>query len=183
MFFDYITNLLNVNNPSFLLRLIAAVIILVTGFIIGSIVSRLIKRVLHDLEADRILHEQTRVKVHVDEFIASAAAYFIYFAAIVWALNQLGLTTTVLYVIFTGLLVIIVGFILLAFKDFIPNAFAGFTIYNSDMVSHGDRIKVANIEGKVIHVGLLETKIQTNKKEVVFIPNSFMLKNILIKSR
>jgi small-conductance mechanosensitive channel len=96
------------------------------------------------------------------------------------ALNQLGLTTTLLYILLTIILVILVGFIILAFKDFIPNIVAGFMIHQKDKIKSGDKIKVKDIEGKVVHVNLVETRIITKKKDTVYIPNSMLTKNEVI---
>ena len=73
-------------------------------------------------------------------------------------------------------LAIFVGFIILAFKDFIPNITAGFYMHAKKLINEKDNIKFNGIEGKVLHVGLVETRILVKKKEVVYIPNSLLLK-------
>lgn len=170
-------------TTSLILRLTAAIIILLIGFIIGRFVNKLLKKVLKELETDRILKEQASVKIPVEEFLSSTAKYLVYFIAIIMALNQLGITTVILQILLFVALVILVAFIILAVKDFIPNVLAGFFIYQKKVLKEGDKIKVNKIEGKVIHVNLVETRIKTKSNDIVHIPNSVLTKNILIKKK
>ncbi len=174
-------NLFDLNAQNIIIRLIAAVIILLIGFIIARILGNLTKKVLHELETNKILKEQAGVKIQVEEFSNAIVRYIIYFIAIIMALNQLGLTTTILSIILIILLVILVGFIILAFKDFIPNIVSGFVIHQREKIKPGDKIRVKDIEGEVIHVNLVETKIKTKKNDIVFIPNSILTKNEVMK--
>ena len=173
--------LFNIDVENIVIRLIVAIIILLIGFLVARILSNLTKKVLHELETNRILKEQAGVRVPIEEFSSLIIRYLIYFIAVIMALNQIGLTTTILSVILIILLVILVGFIILAFKDFVPNIVAGFVIYQKNKINAGDRIKVKDIEGEVIHVNLIETRIKTRKKDIVYIPNSMLTKNEVIK--
>jgi small-conductance mechanosensitive channel len=173
-------SLFDLNAQNIIIKLITAIIILLIGFVVARILSNLTKKILHELETNRILKEQAGVKIQIEEFSSSIVKYIIYFIAIIMALNQLGLTTTLLYILLTIILVILVGFIILAFKDFIPNIVAGFMIHQKDKIKSGDNIKVKNIEGKVVHVNLVETRIITKKKDTVYIPNSMLTKNEVV---
>lgn len=79
------------------------------------------------------------------------------------------------------IILIAVSLILLAFKDFIPNAFASFWIHQKKLIEIGDEIEVKDISGKVIEITLTETKIETKDKEIVLIPNSLLLKEKIKK--
>ena len=46
-----------------------------------------------------------------------------------------------------------------------------------------DDITINDIKGKVLQVNLIETKIETNNKEIIFIPNSSITKYKVIKSK
>ncbi|MDP6642195.1 MAG: mechanosensitive ion channel [Candidatus Nanoarchaeia archaeon] len=173
-------SLFDLNAQNIIIKLITAIIILLIGFVVARILSNLTKKVLHELETNKILKGQAGVKIQIEEFSSSIIKYIIYFIAIIMALNQLGLTTTLLYILLTIILVILVGFIILAFKDFIPNIVAGFMIHQKDKIKSGDKIKVKDIEGKVVHVNLVETRIITKKKDTVYIPNSMLTKNEVI---
>ena len=176
-------SLINLNASNIITRLIGAIAILLIGFIVARFLSKLIHRVLKELETNKILKEQAGVQLPIEEFLSSIIKYLIYFIAIIFALNQLGLTTTVLQIILIIALVILVGFIILAFKDFIPNVVAGFLIHQKEKIKSGDMIKVDNVEGEVIHVNLTETRIKTKKKDIVFVTNSLINKDVLIKQK
>jgi len=174
----------SLTGSGYIVRLIAAIVVILIGFIVARVLSKLTKKGLHELEADKILREQAGVKVPLEEFLASLVKYLTYFAAVILALNQLGLTTVVLQIILFVALAILVGFIVLAFKDFIPNITAGFFLHMKKMINEGDTIKFKTIEGKVLHINLVETKIQTKNKDIVYIPNSLLTKKeIIIKKK
>jgi small-conductance mechanosensitive channel len=162
-------------------NLIIAVIIILIGFIVGRVLGKLTQKVLHELELDRILRETADIKLSIEKALARFITYFAYFLAIIIALNQIGLTTTVLHMISAAVLVIVVISIILGIKDFIPNFLAGMHINRKDMIKVGDRIRVKGTEGKVISMDLTETKIQTQKGDTIFIPNSLFIKEEMVK--
>ena len=181
MTFPDILSSLNLITPNIAIRLITAIVIIIIGFIIGRIVHKLIKKVLHELEVNRILREKANIKIKIEEIIASTIKYIIYFIAIIWALNQIGLTTTVLHTILAIILILLVVFIILAVKDFIPNIMAWFVINQKKRFQEGDKIKVKDIQRTIIKIDLLETKIRTKKHEIVFIPNTILTKHEVVK--
>ncbi|MBM3200720.1 mechanosensitive ion channel, partial [Candidatus Woesearchaeota archaeon] len=77
---------------------------------------------------------------------------------------------------------IMLSFIILAFKDFIPNITAGFFLHQKNMIKPGDVIKVKDIEGEVVSVSLVETILKV-KDDTVYIPNSVLTKNEVIKKK
>jgi small-conductance mechanosensitive channel len=153
----------------------AAVIALLIGFIIGKVVSKLIQRGMHELEVNRIL-KSAGVPFGMEEFLGHVVEYFIYFIAIVIALDQLGVTAFVLYIV-TGIigLVLVIAF-LLAIKDFIPNFIAGLRLSRKKLFRVGDTITVDSVTGRVKAFGLLETTLISRNKDVMHIPNSLLLK-------
>jgi small conductance mechanosensitive channel len=80
-----------------------------------------------------------------------------------------------------AILIIIIISILLSIKDFMPNMFSGLFIHRKRFINVGDVIKVENTEGKVVHINLVETKIETNKGDIIYFPNSLLTKNKVIK--
>jgi len=162
-------------------KVVVAVVILITGFIVGKILGRLTQRLLHELELDNILKMATGIKVSVEELIGHFMTYFIYFIAVVMALNQIGMTTTLLNMISGGIIILIIIFILLGIKDFVPNVLAGIFIHQKGLIKEGDKIKVKDIQGRVVHINLVDTRLETSKGDLIFIPNSLLIKNELIK--
>ena len=172
----------NLQSEGFLIKIIAAIAVLLIGLIAARIISKIVKKILHELELNRILKEQAGVRLPVEEFISTLIKYLIYFIAIIWALAELGLQTVILYIILTVFLTILVSFIVLAFKDFIPNITAGFFIHQKNMIKKGDIIKVKDIEGKVIRINMIETTIKVNGN-TVYVPNSVLTKNEITKKK
>lgn len=175
-----IKSIFNLSSEGWMIKLIAAIAVLLIGLIAARIISRLITKILSELEVNRILKEQAGVRIPIEEFISSTVKYLIYFIAIIWALTELGLQTVILYIILAIVLIILVSFIVLAFKDFIPNITAGFFLHQKNIIRKGDIIKVKDIEGEVVDISLVETTIKS-KKDMIYVPNSVLTKNEIIK--
>ena len=161
---------------SSIINLIGAILIVLIGVIIGKFFDKVIRRVLSEFDTNRILKEEAGVKIPFEEFTGSLIRYVIYFAAVIMALNQIGITTIALNIILGLILFLIIMLIVLAFKDFIPNLISGLFLHQKRNIKEGDKIRVDNIEGKVIHINLVETKVETKKGDVVYIPNSLLTK-------
>ena len=160
-------------------KIIVAVVILLIGFIIGRIIGRLIYKFLHEVELNNIL-KKAGIKTPLEKTISNFAKYFIYFISVIWALNEMGLTTTILNMILAAALILIIVSILLGIKDFIPNLISGFLIYNKSIIKEGDKIKIDKLEGKVVNISFIETQIKTKKGDIIHIPNSTITKKEVI---
>lgn len=162
-------------------KFIVAVVVLLAGFIIGKILGRLLYKVLHSFEINNNLHKLTGVTMKVEEISESFLTYFVYFITIVTVLQQIGLATTVLNMIAGGIMIILILSTFLGIKDFIPNAIAGIMIQNKKVIKEGETIKVKGMQGKITGITLVETKIETKKGDIIFIPNSALTKTEIIK--
>ena len=162
-------------------RLIAALIILLIGIIIGKVIGRIILKLLHDLDIDSIAKNATNIDLKIERGISAFAAYFIYFITIIMVLNQLNVTTTVLQMLSAAIIIIIIISIVLAVKDFIPNTFAGFYLYRNKLIREGETVRVKGMEGRVVQISLIETKLETKDGDIVYIPNSVLTKTEIIK--
>ena len=171
----------NLSAQDFVINLTAAVAIILIGVVAARFLSRLVKRILHDLEINRVLKDQAGVRISVDESIGNLTKFIIYFLAVFLALNQLGLSIIALQIVLALLLLILVGFIILAFKDFIPNIIAGFIIHQKQILKKGNIIQFKEFKGMVIETNLLDVKLQTKSGDIVHIPNSVLTKNEVIK--
>ena len=186
---DQLNNSLINNSINFLPKLLSgvftkmvvAVIILLIGLVVGKIIGKIVKRLLHSIEFNQVVKRATGIKISLEEGISVFVTYFIYFLFIIMALNHLGLTTVVLHMISGAILIIIIISILLSIKDFMPNMFSGLFIHRKRFINKGDVIRVENTEGEVVHINLVETKIKTDKGDIVYLPNSFLTKNKVIK--
>jgi len=174
---EYIRSLLSEN----IAKLIAAILIGLIGAILARLLSKLVYKILHNLDMNRILKKQLRIKIPIEETVSSLIKYVIYFATVVLAINQLGITMLSLYIILIAFLVFILVLIILSIKDFIPNIIAGFYIKQKNLISERERVKIDNLEGIVKEVTLTETKIITKQKDLILIPNSILIKSKIIK--
>jgi len=162
-------------------KLVVAVIIVLIGLVLGKILGKFVQKALHEIELNKILKNAAGIKISIEEIISAFVTYFIYFIFIMMALNQLGITTVVLHMISGAILIIIIISILLSIKDFMPNMFAGLFIHQKRFIKEGDVLKVDNTEGRVIHINLVETKIETKKGDIIYIPNSLLTKKTVVK--
>lgn len=160
-----------------LIKLVVAIAIILLGLVFGRFIGNLTKRLLHELEINRVLSEQANVNIPLEEFVSSLVKYLVYLIAVITALSQIGLAGTIFYILVGLILATLLAFIILAVKDFIPNAISGFFLHKKNKFKIGDTIEVNNIKGKVTEMSLLETKIKVKSKDVVFIPNSLLTKS------
>ena len=165
----------------YITKFIVAVIIILIGFIIAKIAGRLLQKILKEVELNNIIKKAANIRVNLEEIISSFTTYFIYFITIIMALSQLGLTTTVLHMISAAVIVIVIISIFLGIKDFVPNLMAGIFIHRKGFVNEGDKIIVKGIEGRIIHLNLVETRIKTKKGDVIYLPNVLLTRNEVVK--
>ena len=163
-----------------MMDIIIAIIFLLGGVVIGNFIKKLVQRVFSELEVNKFLKRVANIKMDFGRLIGNILAYLIYFFGLLMALNQLGITTYVLYMVGAAALIIIVVSFLLSIKDFIPNVISGFYLYRDNRFGVGDKIKVDNMEGVVSKINLVETVLTTKKKEMICIPNSTMLKSKIV---
>ncbi len=159
----------------------SAVIVMLIGFIIGKVLGRLCQRGLHEVELNRIL-SKAKIKFGMEEFVGRTIEYLVYFVAIIVALDQLGVTAIVLYIIIAVILAVIAIAFLLSMKDFIPNFIAGVRLSYKKPFAVGDTITAGSVSGKVKEMGLLETKLVSKGGDIIYLPNAnFLRQEIRVK--
>jgi len=161
------------------INIVSAVIILIIGIISGRFLSGFIKKIIEEIELERII-KKTGFKIHLGKYLYLSIRYVFYFGAFVLALRELGFSNRGLEILFLVIFILIIIFIALAFKDIIPNLIARFIFLGKYDLKKGDNIKIDNIEGTIQDIGLLETKIKQNK-ETIYIPNSILVKKVVKK--
>ena len=162
-------------------NMLVAIIILLVGLVFGRFVGKVVSRVLEEIELNKILRKAANIKISVEEILSNFIKYFIYFVTIIMALDQLGATTTVLQIISIAIIVIIVASVLLGLRDFLPNIMAGIFIHQKRFLRAGDKVKIGNVQGKIVSISLTETRIKTNKDDIIYIPNSILTKKEVVK--
>lgn len=78
------------------------------------------------------------------------------------------------------LIAIVVLVAALAFRDTVPNFFAGLQIGATEHIKIGDYIKLNGEQGYVTEVGWTNTRIQGLDQSIIIIPNSRLVKNTVI---
>ncbi|MBW2996359.1 mechanosensitive ion channel [Candidatus Woesearchaeota archaeon] len=164
-------------------KIIVAIIILLIGFVIARIVGKLLQRFFHEIELNKIL-EKAGVKIKLETVLSNIATYFIYFVTIIWALNSMGLTTTILNMVSAAFLVLIIISIILAIKDFVPNLISGLLIHRKNIIKVNDKVKIDNVKGTVKKISLIETEVKTSSGDTIYVPNSTITKKaVLVKKK
>jgi small-conductance mechanosensitive channel len=157
-------------------KFLVSILLLLIGFIVGKILGRLIYKFMHSFEVNETFSKLTGTTLKIEEISETFTTYFIYFVTIVIVLQQIGLVSTILHMIAAGIIILIVLSTFLGIKDFIPNAIAGFFINSNKKFKVGQRIKVKGMQGKIIEITLIETKMETPSGDIIFIPNSVLNK-------
>ncbi len=174
-FVSYLNTLFN----GFFNRIVVALVIILIGFIIGRLSGRLVGKLLHEFELDALL-KKAGVKMPIEHTIAALLSSLIYFVAIIIALNHIGLTTTALYIVVGAVVLLVIIATVLGIKDFIPNMIAGIFIYRKALFHEGQTLLVKNIEGRVKKISIVETELETESGDIIYIPNSLLVKSTLI---
>lgn len=164
-------------------RIVVSIIIIILGLVVGRIIGRLVKKLLQEIELDRLVKLATGINLALTHTLSAFATYFIYFIFVIWALEYLGLGSIVLNILAGGVVVLVILSLLLSLKDFIPNAMAGLFLHLKGLLKEGETIRFENVEGKVVAVNLVETRIETKDKEMIYLPNSVLVKNRFTKKK
>ena len=159
-------------------NIIIAIIIALIGFIIGKIVGKIVQKVLNEFHVDEAL-KKSGVNVSIEHLLGNFLTYFIYFISLVMAMNQVGLTTIILNMISGGLILLMILSVILAIKDFVPNVVAGTFIYRKGIVKKGNIIAFDDVKAKVIETTLIETKLESQNKDIIYVPNSLLAKKAI----
>lgn len=174
-------NYTNILYSQIFSKILIAIIILLVGIIVGRIIGKIISRLLNEFGLNKALRKTTKIKASIEDIISNLAAYFIYLITIIMALNQLGLSTTVLNIIIIAIITIFIITLFFIIKSFFPNIIAAVFIQKKNIISEGETIKVGNSIGKVKSINLVETIIETKKGDTIYLPNSVLIKKEIIK--
>ncbi len=163
------------------INLVASIAILLLGLVFGRVLSKLLQRILCPLELNKHIRKTFNTRFPLEQFATSLVKYIVYITALVLALSQIGLASTIFYILLIGILLILILFILVAIKDFIPNVVAGTTLLKHEIIKVGEIIEVDDIKGRVVEHTLTETQVKTREGDIIWIPNSFLTKYIIKK--
>lgn len=143
---------------AFVPRLVAALIILVVGFIVAGWIDRLVRRLLGQVRMDPTLRPM----------MAAVARYSVIVLVIVVSLSQLGIQTASLFTVI-GAAGLAIG---LALQGTLSNIAAGMMLLWLRPFHVGDYIEVSGQSGSVEEIGLFVCQLRTFDGLFLFLPNS-----------
>lgn len=161
--------------------IVVGIVIFLLGLIIGRVAGKLLERMLKDFSVDSAVKKTTGVNVPVEKTISQGVSIVIYLTFLVIALNYIGITSLLLNVLSVAVILVLSISLLLAVKDSVPNIIAYRLIKRKGSIKIGDVLVVDNFEGKVVDIGLFETQVKTEQKDIIHIPNVLFTKQTFIK--
>ncbi len=121
----------------------------------------------------RLRDRQTRRMIPV---VRRAALVLVWLVGLVTALSNIGVNISALL----GTLGIGGIAFALAAQDTVKNVFGAFTIFTDKPFRIGDTIRVDNVEGTVVDVGMRSTRILNYDKRMVTIPNYRLMEAVIV---
>lgn len=137
--------------------LLTCAIILVIGLILIKVLMAIIVKALKKSKVDVTLHK----------FLISSIKISLYALLAVVILDTWGIKMSSIIAVFS-----VCGLALsLAVKDSLANVAGGIIVLFSKPFEVGDYIKIDSVEGTVIHINILHTKLNTFDNKAIYIPN------------
>ncbi len=156
------TKVMELENPeviiSFLVKVAAALVILVIGNWVAGIVSKAIRKRGQN---------NPRVDQTLANFFASLAKYAIITIAVITALSTAGVQATSLVAV-VGALTLAIGF---ALQGALSNVAAGVLIIFFRPYKLGDYVEIAGVAGTVKDISLFTTELATPDNVQIIVPN------------
>ena len=119
-----------------------------------------------------------RVKIdqNILKVISSILKFLIIFFSIMMIASSLGINTSSLIAAFS-----IFGIaISLSVQNLMSNIANAISIYANKPFKVGDYVKIGDVEGTIIEIAFMLTKIKTYKNEIIYIPNTTVGSSIII---
>jgi len=137
--------------------IIAALIILVTGFLVSKLIAHIVSKAMN----------RSKIDGSARSFLVSVVRIFLYIIVIIMALSMLKVPMSSILTVLgaAGLAVS------LALQNCLSNLCGGFIILFSKPFASGDTVELDGTVGKVSTIGILYTKIITLDGKTVYIPN------------
>lgn len=130
-------------------------------------IARLIGCLIQTILIPYANREHTKIDANISILVQRTLNYLIWFIGIVLALHNIGVQVGTLI---TGL-GIGGAALALAAQDTIKNLFGGITLFFDRPFHIGDRIKIDNVDGYVLDIGLRSLRIRTLDNRLITIPN------------
>lgn len=156
-------------------------IIFIMGIFLGNLFGNITKRIVKRINLNGNLKKALGIDFDPETVAYKFVKYSIILIAIIAALIQIGIAISVMnFLLFVFAGIILISFSL-ALRDFVPNIVAGFYLISTRKLEKGDKIKFKDFNGVIRNVNLLNTQLEMNSRNTMLIPNSYLIKNLIIK--
>ncbi|MBU7023819.1 MAG: mechanosensitive ion channel [Theionarchaea archaeon] len=154
---------------SYMPNLILALAIFIVGILIAEKVGNFVQGLAEDEKVPRFW------------ILGNLVRYTIYLVVMIMALSQLKISTDVLIIV-TGSIFLAIGLIIvISLRDVGPNVAAGIHLLYEKTLNIGDTVKVGEYEGIIEDIGIVKSIIKNEEGEFVVIPNSRLMRSIIVK--
>lgn len=156
-------------------------IIFVAGLFLGNVLGNLTKKLVRRINLNGNLKKTLGVDFDPENIAYKFVKYTIIIIATIAALIQIGIAISIMnFLLFVFAGIILISFSL-ALRDFVPNAVAGLYIISTKKLVKGEKIKFKDFDGTIKKINLLNTQLDMTSKNTMLIPNSYLIKNLIIK--
>src|SRR3989344_8049952 len=149
------------------INLIVSILIIFLGLIFGRFLGNLTKRILSELEADRLIKKHSPLELKAENVLGNLVKYASYIIAIIIALNQLGITGIVLIAVLFLAAIIAAGILLFDIRDFSHNLIVGLFSKKRKMLQVDQEISISNVKGKIVDISITEIKVKTKNEDII----------------
>lgn len=153
---------------------IVAILIIFLGLIFGRFLGNLTKRILSELEADRLIKKHVSLELKAENILGNLVKYVSYIFATVLALTQIGITGIVLYILFFLGIIIAAGIVLFDIRDFSHNLAIGLFSKKRKLLKKDQEISTSGVKGKIISISITEIKVKTKNDDIIIVPSSLL---------
>lgn len=163
----------------FVNKYMIAVLLILIGYIIANFVFKISIKLLTWLELDK-LFRKFGLRVSVSNYLSHFLEFIVYLVFLIMALDEVGITTWVLNIIGILIMMVVLLSLLLTIKDLFPNLYASYNLYQNKELQPGKKIKCNGVEGKIVSINSTETVIEDKNGDLVYVPNSYLISNLMI---
>lgn len=163
---------MDIISPS---KIVALFLYIIIGLIIARLTSNLVEKIFKKIELDESLKKELKINLKFTKYLKNITKYFIYLITLSLMIEELGISTSFIQKTVLSALILLAILIILSFKNILPNLSSTIYLKTSNKFKKGDYIDFNNTKAKILEIGLLETKIESNK-EIIFIPNTVLKK-------
>lgn len=162
-------------------KLAIASIILLSGIILARVFGKILERILHELEVDRITASKG-LTFSLEKVLGKGLEVLLYLATMIFFFWYLGASQLILFVISGAIIILVFISFFFALHYTVPNFLVGVYMRQRRLFKKGDHVRYTNVEGVVEHITFSEVGIRTKEGDLLVVPSTLLLnKGIMVK--